>query len=277
MSPAAKGGPRRALPVPKAGSGRLAGKVALITGTAGGQGRAAAELFAREGAKVVGCDLKEKDDRQTVARVKKAGGEMVTRAVDLGDEDAVKDWIAFALDTYGPFDILYNNASAVRYGKITEFSSDDWRFLIRNELDLVYYAIKHAFPVLKRRGGGSIINTASGAGVVGSTFKENLYQFAHSMTKGGVIAMTRTLAAEFAPHHIRVNAISPGVIHSPAFEVFPDKAALEKMVGDILELQPIKRVGQPEDIAWCALYLASDESTYVTGQNFCVDGGLTAV
>ena len=276
MSPAAGRRPRGALPVPKTGSGRLAGKVALITGTAGGQGRAAAELFAREGARVVGCDHKEKEDRQTVARVKKAGGEMVTRAVDLGDEAAVQDWIAFALDTYGPFDILYNNASAVRYGKITEFSSDDWRFLIRNELDLVYYAIKHAFPVLRRRG-GSIINTASGAGVVGSTFKDNLYQFAHSMTKGGVIAMTRTLAAEFAPYGIRVNAISPGVIHSPAFEVFPDKAALEKMVGDILDLQPIKRVGQPEDIAWCALYLASDESTYVTGQNFCVDGGLTAV
>ena len=269
--------PSKALSLPKEGSGRLAGKVALVTGTAGGQGRSAAELFAREGAKVVGCDLKDKDDRQTVARVKKAGGEMVTRPVDLGDESAVQDWISFALDTYGPFDILYNNASAVRYGKITEFTTEDWHFLVRNELDLVYYAIKHAFPVLKKRGGGSIINTASGAGVVGSTFKDNLYQFAHSMTKGGVISMTRTLAAEFAPHNIRVNAISPGIIKSPAFSVFPDKELLQRMVDDILDLQPIKRVGMPEDIAWCALYLASDESTFVTGQNFCIDGGLTAV
>lgn len=258
-------------------SGRLAGKVALITGTAGGQGRAAAELFAAEGACVVGCDVKAGDSEETVRLVTKAGGKMVSRVVDLGDEAEVRSWIDFAVDTYGDFDILYNNASAVRYGKIDQFTTEDWHWLIRNELDLVYYATKYAHPVLKRRGGGSIINTASAAGVIGSNFAGHIHQFAHSMTKGGVIAMSRTWAAEFAPDHIRVNSISPGLIETPAFAVFPDKEMLKKMVSDIMDLQLVKRVGQPMDIAYCALYLASGEASYVTGQNFCVDGGLTAI
>lgn len=258
-------------------SGRLAGKVALITGTAGGQGRAAAQLFAAEGARIVGCDMKVDDDAETVRLVTQAGGQMVTRPVDLGDEGAVRDWVDFAVQTYGDFDILYNNASAVRYGKIENFSTEDWRWLIRNELDLVFFATKYAFPVLKRRGGGSIVNTASVAGVTGSSFGGNIFQFAHSMTKGGVIAMSRTWAAEFADAKIRVNSISPGLIETPAFAVFPDKAALQKMIGDFMDLQLVRILGQPIDIAYCALYLASEESRFVTGQNFCVDGGLTAI
>jgi len=257
--------------------GRLEGKVAVITGTAGGQGRAAAEMFAAQGAKIVGCDMKSDESEETVRRVIDAGGEMVSRIVDLGDEDEVKSWIDFAVETYGDFDILYNNASAVRYGKIDEFSTEDWHWLVRNELDLVYYAIKHAFPIMKRRGGGSIINTASAAGVIGSTFAGHIHQFAHSMTKGGVIAMTRTLAAEFAPAKIRVNSISPGLIETPAFAVFPDKDVLKQMIDDIMKLQLMDVLGQPEDIAYCATYLASDESRFVAGQNFCIDGGLTAI
>jgi NAD(P)-dependent dehydrogenase (short-subunit alcohol dehydrogenase family) len=258
-------------------AGRLEGKVALITGTAGGQGRAAAQLFAAHGARIVGCDMKEDDDAETVQMVTAAGGQMVTRKVDLGDEGAVRGWIDFAVSTYGDFDILYNNASAVRYGKIDTFSTEDWHWLVRNELDLVYFATKHAFPVLKRRGGGAIINTASVAGVIGSTFGGSLYQFAHSMTKGGVIAMSRTLAAEFAEARIRVNSISPGLIETPAFAVFPDKVRLKKMIDDFIALQLVPMLGQPIDIAYCALYLASDEARFVTGQNFCIDGGLTAI
>lgn len=258
-------------------SGRLAGKIALITGTGGGQGRAAAELFAAEGARVVGCDLKVEDGEETVRMVKAKGGDMVSRVVDLGDEAQVSDWIKFAVDSYGDFDILYNNASAVRYGTIDKFSTEDWRWLIRNELDLVYYATKYAHPVLKRRGGGSIINTASAAGVIGSTFGGNIFQFAHSMTKGGVIAMSRTWAAEFASAGIRVNSISPGLIETPAFAVFPDKDALKKMIADFMDLQLVRILGQPMDIAYCALYLAADEARFVTGQNFCIDGGLTAI
>ena len=198
-------------------SGRLAGKVALITGTGGGQGRAAAVLFAKEGARIVGCDLKAEADQETVEMVRAAGGDMVTAVVDLGDEDAVRGWIDLAVQTYGDFDILYNNASAVRYGRIGDFSTEDWRFLIRNELDLVFYATKYSHPILKRRGGGSIINTASIAAMIGSNFNGGVYQFAHSMTKGGIIAMGRTWAAEFAEDGIRVNSISPGLIARGGF------------------------------------------------------------
>lgn len=258
-------------------SGRLAGKVALVTGTGGGQGRAAAEIFAREGARVVGCDLKAEDDQETVERVRAAGGEMITSVVDLGDEDAVRGWVDFAVRTFGDFDILYNNASAVRYGRISDFSTEDWRFLIRNELDLVFWATKYAYPVLKRRGGGSIINTASIAGVTGSNFNGGLFQFAHSMTKGGVIAMSRTWAAEFADDNIRVNTISPGLIETPALKSVADQGGIKELVAYFIAAQLVKRIGSPEDIAYCALYLASNESSFCTGQNFCIDGGLTAV
>lgn len=255
-------------------SGRLAGKVALITGTGGGQGRSAAQIFAREGAKVVGCDLKVEADQQTVELVRAAGGEMVTSRVDLGDEDEVRRWIDLAVETYGDFDILYNNASAARYGKTPDFTAEDWRFLIRNELDLVFWATKYAYPVLKRRGGGSIINTASLAGVRGSTFDGTVYQFAHCMTKGGVIAMGRAWAAEFADDNIRVNSISPGLIETPAsIELGWVKERTDRAIAK----QLVKRMGQPEDIAYCALYLASNESAFCTGQNFCIDGGLTAI
>lgn len=255
-------------------SGRLAGKVALITGTGGGQGRSAAQIFAREGAKVVGCDLKVEADQQTVELVRAAGGEMVTSRVDLGDEDEVRRWIDFAVETYGDFDILYNNASAARYGKTPDFTAEDWRFLIRNELDLVFWATKYAYPVLKRRGGGSIINTASLAGVRGSTFDGTVYQFAHCMAKGGVIAMGRAWAAEFADDNIRVNSISPGLIETP---VLTGLGWVKELTDPFIAKQLVKRMGQPEDIAYCALYLASNESAFCTGQNFCIDGGLTAI
>lgn len=256
-------------------TGRLSGKIALITGTGGGQGRAAASLFAKEGAKIVGCDMDGDAGEATAELVRGAGGDMVTRQVDLGDEDQVKGWIDFALNAWGGIDILYNNASAAKYGKIGAFSTEDWRFVIRNELDLVFWATKYAQPALIARGGGSIINTASIAGVTGSTFKDNLYQFGHGMAKGGVIAMSRLWAVEFAEHHIRVNSISPGLIETPGLTLL-DPDVRKKIVGDFLDLQLVKKVGQAEDIAYCALYLASDESKFCTGQNFCIDGGITA-
>lgn len=257
-------------------SGRLSGKIALITGTAGGQGRAAAQIFAREGARVVGCDVNGEADAETVDLVKAEHGLMTTSVVDLGDEQQVRNWVDSAVAEFGDFDILYNNASAVRYGRIGDFSTEDWRYLIRNELDLVFWATKYAHPVLKRRGGGSIINTASIAGMTGSSFNGSLFQFAHSMTKGGVIAMSRTWAAEFAEDNIRVNTISPGLIETPALKIL-DQASLQKVFDDFVSLQLIKRIGRPEDIAYCALYLASDESGFCTGQNFCIDGGLTSI
>lgn len=257
---------------------RLKGKVALITGTGGGQGRAAAILFAKEGAKVVGCDMKVEGNEETIELVRQAGGEMVgMQPLDLGDEKQVKQWMDFAVKTYGDFDILYNNASAPKFGKVEEMSTEDWHFTLRNELDLVFFTIRYAVPILARRGGGSIINTASGVGMVGMmTEGAQLYQAAHAATKGGVIAMTRTLASNLAEKNIRVNAISPGGIDTPVLHSFGEEPF--NMLRDlVITQQPMKRLGRPEEIAYCALFLATDESSFVTGANYPVDGGLTAV
>ena len=253
---------------------RLEGKIALITGTGGGQGRAAALLFAKEGAIIVGCDIREEDDIETMKQVCEAGGFMIRKTVDLGNEDEARAWIDFAVKEVGEFDILYNNASACHYGKITEMPTESWRFNIRNEMDNVYFATKYAVPVMIRKGGGSIINTASGAALTGVAMGA-VYQFAHAATKGAIIAMSRSLAVELGEHNIRVNSICPGVIKTPVLERM-DQAMVNAMLDGIMKMQPIKRHGRAEDIAYCALYLASDESGWVTGQNFAVDGGLTA-
>lgn len=255
-------------------TGRLTGKVALISGTGGGQGAAAAKLFCEEGAVVIGCDIDADAAAETAARITAEGGRMLSMAADLADEQQARSWIAFAAESCGGFDILYNNAGACRFGAVCEMSAQDWTFTLRNELDLVFFSTKHAVPYLKQRGGGSIINVSSVAGLTGSTFNDSLFQFAHSTTKGGVIAMTRTLAAELGRDNIRVNVISPGIIETPALTTLP-KEHVQPVIDAFLERAVIKRMGRAEDIAYCAIYLASDESTYVTGQNFCVDGGVT--
>ena len=253
---------------------RLAGKVALITGTGGGMGRAAAELFAREGAVVVGCDLKEEGARETVERVTAMGGTMTSiQPLDLGEEAAVKAWIDEAARTHGGIDVLYNNAGATRFDPIEEGSYEDWRFTIRNELDVVFLACKHAWPYLRARGGGSVINVGSTAGLTGSL---TLDRAAHTASKGGVIALTKQLAAEGARHGIRVNCISPGMILSPATSepIFENP---EHPMYSIRDHIPLGRVGEPEDVARCALFLASDESSYMTAANLVLDGGWSSV
>jgi NAD(P)-dependent dehydrogenase (short-subunit alcohol dehydrogenase family) len=262
-------------------AGRLEGKVALITGTAGGQGRAAAVLFAREGAKVVGCDLNVDGAKETVAMAKAAGGEMVSmQPVDLSDGKQVKKWIDFAIATYGHFDILYNNAAGGArppqgqmpegwgMSSIDKLTEEGWQHAVRNELDLIYHACHYAWPHLEANGHGVIINTASIAGIVGSAWipgRPAGGMVAHCAMKGGVRALTRELALQGGPIGIRVVAICPGVI-----EIEPGTRAGE------LEWIPMHRVGVPDDIAKTALFLASDDASYITGTDIIVDGGITA-
>ncbi len=255
-------------------AGRLEGKVALITGTADGQGRAAALAFAREGARVVGCDLKTGLAEETVAMVRRAGGQMVSmQPLNLNDETTVQGWIDFAVGHFGDFDILYNNASGVRGGTIESLTRADWDFNLANEITILFLAIKHALPVFKRRGGGVILNTGSVAGMVGAAMPGNIAgNFVHNVSKGAVLRMTVHLAVELSPWNIRVNAISPGLIDTPATRPLLDVGGSEPFLRSLL----IKRAGQSEDIARAAVFLCSDEADYITGVNLPVDGGWTA-
>ena len=253
--------------------GRLDDKVALITGTAGGMGRAAALLFAREGARVAGCDLKEQEAAETVRLVRDEGGEMVSQApVDLSTEEGARDWVEWAVGELGAIDVLFNNASASRVGAYESLTADDWHFTLRNELDIVHFVTAVAWPHLIARGGGSIINTASVAARVGAAFYE---QAAHGAAKGGVLSYTYHLAASGGRHGIRANAILPGMIRTPQTEFLfhgPDAPA-ERLAS----LNPLGRIGYPEDVATVALFLASDESAYVNAAEIRVDGGQTVI
>jgi NAD(P)-dependent dehydrogenase (short-subunit alcohol dehydrogenase family) len=252
-------------------TGRLDGKIALITGTGGGQGRVAALRFAQEGATVVGCDVNAEGNAETIRLVRNAGGAMTgTAPVDLGDSEQAARWIEEAAAVHDGLDILYNNASAARFGAVADFSVEDWRFTIRNELDLVFYTAKYAWPHLVRRG-GVVVNVGSTAGLVGSRHTQKV---AHSATKGAVIAMTAQLAAEGAEHGIRAVCISPGAIETPGTASFFADPEIRRA---LLAPQLVQRTGTPEDVVELAVFLASDAASFITGTNFVVDGGLTAL
>jgi len=257
-------------------SGRLQGKTAVITGTGGGQGRVAALRFAAEGARVLGCDLKAEDSEETVRLVRAAGGEMESlHPLDLSDEGAVQQLMGTARELFGGLDILYNNAGGVRLGTIEGTSKEDFEFTLTNELTIVFLAVKHALPLFRERGGGSIVNTASIAGVRGGwSIAGNLPGlFAHCVSKAGLIRMTEVMAVELAPLGIRVNTISPGAILTPGTEPFLG----DPEVGAAFEASAlVPRVGEPDDIVNAAVYLASDEATFATGSNFVIDGGWVA-
>lgn len=252
-------------------AGQLAGKVALITGTGGGQGRAAALRFTAAGAAVVGCDVKKDGSEETVELVRAAGGQMTAMApVDLSDAEQARVWIEAAVAVHGRVDVLYNNASAARFGSIADLSPEDWHFTMRNEVDLVFYATKYAWPYLAARG-GVIINTASVAGLLASRAVPTA---SHAAAKGAVIAFTRQAAAEGAAHGIRAVAISPGAIETPGTaEQFAAPEVRETLSGGNL----IPRPGQPAEVVDLAVFLASDAASFITGANFVVDGGMSAI
>jgi NAD(P)-dependent dehydrogenase (short-subunit alcohol dehydrogenase family) len=254
-------------------SGRLVGKVALVTGTGGGIGRATAETFAREGAHVIGCDLNPGPSQETVDLVRAAGGRMDAIApVDLSTEAGAARWVDEAVALGGGVDILVNNASAIRFGAIDELSYEDWSFTIRNELDIVFLVTKAAWPHLVARGGGSIVNIGSISGSRGAWF---MPQNAHGAAKGGVLALTSHLVVEGGPHGIRVNAVSPAMTETPHTSPMlndPDGPSQQ-----ILSRVPLRKWGQAQDVANAILFLASDEAAHVTGANIPVDGGAAVV
>ncbi len=253
-------------------SQRLAGKTAVITGTASGQGKAAALAFADAGAVVVGCDMDDDGAASTVEQVAAAGGRMSSSRVDLTDETAVAAWAEEVRGTCGQVHILYANAAVTRFAPLEQLTYADWKWNVEHEMDVVFLPVKYFWPQLISVQNAAIVLVGSTAGVTGSMTNGRL---AHTATKGAVVAMTKQLAAEGAPHGLRVNAVSPGMIRTAATE--GDLLAPDHPMRTIAGSIPLGRIGAPEEVANCALFLASDEASYVTGANLMVDGGWSAV
>ena len=252
---------------------RLKNKVAIITGAGSGQGRAAALIFSREGAKISVSDWKPELGEETATLVKKSGGEAIFIRTDVSESADVQNLVRTTVSTYGRIDILYNNAgvgfsSPLSMSDVINTPEADWDRVLAINLRSMYLTAKYGIPEMIKSGGGSIINTASIAALIGS-------EAAHAYTaaKGGMVALSRALAVEFGPKNIRVNCICPGAIDTPMIAPVIDPL---KKGGQPFMTSPIRRLGMPEDIANCALYLASDESSFVTGATLVVDGGYIA-
>ncbi|MEU0741619.1 SDR family NAD(P)-dependent oxidoreductase [Streptomyces sp. NPDC006134] len=251
---------------------RLDGKVALISGTARGQGRAAALRFAAEGALVVGGDLLHEEAVEAQRLIAREGGTaLVPGPLDVTDEDSVRAWVEEAADAFGGVDIVYANAGAVRFGAIDGRPYEDFAFTLRAELDSVWLTVRAAWPHLVRSR-GCVLTVGSTAGLTGSLANRRT---AHSASKGAVIALTRRLAAEGAPHGVRANCVSPGMIDTEGSR--GDLLAEDHPMRRIARHIPLGRTGRPDDVVNAAVFLASDEAAYITGAHLVVDGGRSAV
>ena len=253
-----------------ANRGRLQDKVCVITGIGSGMGRAAAILFTAEGAKIVGCDVNSATAQATLETVTAAGGAMVSmHPCDMTIRSNVDGLMSLADKTYGGIDVLYNNGSMAYFAWLADMTYEDWSNTLREELDLVFHACQAVLPYMIRRGKGSIINVGS---VSAHIAYKVLPAVAHMAAKGAVVAMSKQIAMEGGKHNIRCNTISPGLVETGQTRAFINTPEWFAPMKDKLMLG---RVGQPEDIAPLAVYLASDESSWVTAADFLIDGGST--
>ena len=251
--------------------GRLDGKVALITGGASGMGRIAAGFFAGEGAKVVLADVSDDAGRVAVEEIAQAGGEAGYVHADVSKAADAQAMVRAAVERFGALNVLYNNAGIFPEadGSVTETDEDTWDRVMAINLKGVFLGCKYGIPEILASGGGSIINVASFVALMGAATP----QIAYTASKGGVLSMTREIAVEFARKGIRANALCPGPIETPLLaELLADPARRQRRLVHI----PLGRFGQAEEIARAALFLASDESSFITGATFVVDGGITA-
>lgn len=249
---------------------KLAGKVAIVTGAASGIGKATALLFASDGAKVVASDWTEEAGAAVVAEITAGGGDALFVRADVSKPADVQALVAQAVDRFGGLDVIFNNAGIEGEQAATaDCSLENWDRVIGINLKGVFLGMKYAIPEMLKRGGGSIVNNASVAGVVGF---RNIP--AYCASKGGVIQLTKTAALEYATQGVRVNAICPGVIWTPMVERFTGDSAEARKAFEALE--PVGRFGTAEEVARVALFLASDDSSFCTGAPFIVDGGFVA-
>jgi len=249
---------------------RLKDKVAIITGAAAGMGQAMAILFAREGAKVAVTDLNEEQGRQVVDGIAADGGEAHFWKLDVSSEENIRQVYREVAEKWGTIDILINNAGVTGVDKPThELSEEEWDFVFNVDVKGVFFSTKHAVPYMKKNGKGSIVNFSSIYGLVGSHELT-----AYHAAKGAVTLMTKKDAITYGPDHIRVNSVHPGTILTPLVQKLADNTPgyKERQVAK----HPIGYLGNPEDVAYAVLFLASDEARFVTGAQLVVDGGYTA-
>jgi len=249
---------------------RLKDKVALITGAGAGIGQATAVVFAREGAAVVVVDRSSETGRETAEIISNHGGRAIFVQADVSQSADVQAMFRATIEAFGKLNILFNNAGTVAQGKVEETSEEEWETQIGTTLTSVYLGCKYGIPLLRQQGGGVIINMSSVAGVRGVRNRA-----VYSAAKGGVTALTRAIALDYAHEQIRAVSITPATIETPSLRerirTAPDPVEARKQFE---ARQPIGRLGQPEDVAYAALYLASDEAAFLTGSELAVDGGM---
>lgn len=251
---------------------RLDGKVAIVTGAGSGIGAAITELFTNQGAAVAALDVDEVAAQRIVSRLRKDGGNLESFACDVGDTTSVDNAIRGAVDRFGKLDILVNNAGIAHIGNIETTTEADLDRIYRVNVKGVYLCTKAAIPHLLKNGGGSIVNLASIASLIGLEDR-----FAYSMSKGAVLTMTRSVAVDYMAKNIRCNCLCPARVHTPFVDGYlkqhyPGREA--EMFEKLSKYQPIGRMGRPDEVATLALYLASDDSSFITGQAFPIDGGV---
>ena len=245
----------------------LMGKVGLVTGAGGGIGRAIAEAFAREGARVVVADFNADSGQETVSRIQEAGGDAVLAVADVSNEDAVKEMIATAVNQYGALDIACNSAAVSRgSGLIHEFERSVFDDTLTYCLTNTWLCMKHELEVMLAACKGSIVNISSNASLRGQP-----YNTAYAAAKGGVNILTKSSAAEYGARGIRINAVSPGVIRTPGVEQYFEEQP--KIAEGLKKAAVMGRIGEPEEIAAAVVFLCSDQASFITGQILSVDGG----
>lgn len=247
---------------------RLEGKVALISGGSRGQGATEAELFVREGARVVIADILEPEGNAVAAQIREGGGDASFIRLDVTSEDDWRDAVEFTLNTYGRLDILINNAAIYKRTPIVQTDLDEWNRIMDINSTGVFLGTKHAVPAMQKSGGGSIINISSTAGLVGSERGS-----AYGASKGSVRLFTKYTAIQHAGDGIRANSIHPGPIDT---EMIKENISTPEDRAESEARVPLRRIGTVMDVAYGALFLASDESSFMTGAELVIDGGVTA-
>ena len=251
---------------------KLENKVAIITGAGSGIGQATAILFAQEGAKVVVADYAPEGGRATVEQIRQNGGEAIFFETDVSKAADVERMVQATIDAYGRIDVLFNNAAVTIPATVVDTTDEVWNRTLDIDLKSIYLACKFAIPHMVQDG-GSIINTASMCGLVASKS-----QAPYSAAKGGVVALTRQMAIDYAANNIRVNGIAPSEVRTPMFLGFINRSPdPEQKMRELMARIPLGRVAEPVELARAALFLACDDSSYITGVTLPVDGGLTAM